>query len=163
MSGGELELVRRADLLRAAPPDALAALTALGRRRTFVAGSALIRQGQVADGVYVILTGRVRVERAHPQFVQPVVLTELAAGATVGELGLLDGSPYPATAVAVEDTETFELEAAALSTIFRRLDDLRPDMARTLTWRSSLSYADGVEREAASVRDGDGPSVVRRA
>jgi hypothetical protein len=61
--------------------------------------------------------------------------------------------------VAVEDTETFELEAAALSTIFRRLDDLRPDLARTLTWRSSLSYADGVEREAASVRVGDGPGA----
>ena len=92
-----------------------------------------------------------------------MVLTELAAGATVGELGLLDGSPYPTTAVAVEDTETVELEAAAVATVLRRLHDLRPDMARTLTWRSSLSYADGVEREAASVRDGDGPSVVRRA
>jgi CRP/FNR family transcriptional regulator, cyclic AMP receptor protein len=141
----DLTLLQRVELLRATPADDLAALAAHGRRRTFAAGSALITQGQVTDAVYVILTGRVRVERTHPLFVQPVVLTELAAGRTVGEIGVLDATPHPATALAVEDTETLELEAVVVSQILQRLAGVRPDLARALTWRSALCYVAGVE------------------
>lgn len=37
--------------------------------------------------------GRVRVERAHPQLTEPILLAELGPGEVVGEMGVLDGAP----------------------------------------------------------------------
>ena len=71
--------------------DGLAWLIDIGRPRVFRPGGSLMRQGEPADCLYVILRGRVRVECSHPSFSTPVVLAELGEGEVVGEMGVLDG------------------------------------------------------------------------
>jgi CRP-like cAMP-binding protein len=95
--------------------DDLVALARQGRKCTFRAGSKLTWQGDPGQSVYIILKGHVRVERAHPDLLTPVVLAEMGAGEVVAGLGVLDGQPRSATVTAIEDTEALEVSARVLA------------------------------------------------
>lgn len=68
-----------------------------------------MRQGDVSDCMFVIASGRVRVERRHPVLTAPLTIAELGVGGVVGEIGLRDGEYLSATVTAIEDTETVAL------------------------------------------------------
>src|SRR6266540_628036 len=106
-----LDALRQAAIFEEIPPKGLVELAREGRHRVFAPGDALMRQGEHADCLHIILSGRVRVERTHPDLLDAVVLTELEAGEVVGEMGVLDGEPRSATVTAIEATETLELSA----------------------------------------------------
>ncbi len=103
------------DIFKAVPLDGLFALAQKGTPRTFPSGEVLMRQGDPSDCMHVIMHGKVRVERSHPELVTPVVLAELGPGTTVGEMGVLDEAPRTAIFIAAEDTETIELHGDALA------------------------------------------------
>lgn len=67
-------------------------------------GSRLFAQGDTGDAAYLVLTGRLRVER--PRATGRVeILREVGRGELVGELSLLTGAPRSATVRATRDTE----------------------------------------------------------
>lgn len=66
-------------------------------------GSRLFAQGDAGDAAYLVLSGRLRVER--PQGGRIQVLREVGRGELVGELSLLTGAPRSATVRATRDTE----------------------------------------------------------
>ena len=130
-----LSMLAQVDIFQAIPQDILARLVEQGRRRTFSAGSRLICEGELAECLHLILTGRVRVERSHPTFSEPVVLVECGPGDVVGELGVLDGEPRRDSVMAVERTETVELSATALAGAMLEhpeLAELLPTFSRRL-------------------------------
>jgi len=104
-----------------------------GQPRTVRAGSQLMQQGDVGDSMYVIVKGRVRVERDHPQLTEPLVLAELGPGEVVGEMGLLDGEPRSASVTAIEETETVELSGTALAQMMLRFPEVSTRLLRTLS------------------------------
>ncbi|HEV8536751.1 MAG TPA: cyclic nucleotide-binding domain-containing protein [Candidatus Limnocylindria bacterium] len=101
-------------IFRPLPDEALDALAARGQRRTFTAGSVLMREGEPSTTLHVVLTGRVRVERSGDSS-EPVTLAELGPNEVVGEMGVLDHAPRSATVTAIKETETLELHATALA------------------------------------------------
>ncbi len=103
------------DVFQDFPAEGLNRLVALGRPCLFRAGDALLRQGDVRGTMYVIVRGRVRRERAHPDLSEPVEVLVLGPGESVGELGILDLAPWPETVTAIEETETLELSALVLA------------------------------------------------
>src|SRR5581483_7603738 len=103
------------DLFQDFSPAAVAWLAAHGQTRTFAPGAPLLQQGEIGLMMYVIVRGRVRKERSHPDLSGPAEVFELGSGELVGGLGLLDGEPRPETVVAVEETETIELSARLLA------------------------------------------------
>lgn len=68
----------------------------LGRRQT------LFAEGDMPRGVFLILTGRVRLVRSSSRG-REQVLHEEGPGATLGEVPTFDGNGYVGSAVAVED------------------------------------------------------------
>jgi len=68
----------------------------LGRRQT------LFAEGEMPRGVFLILTGRVRLVRSSPRG-REQVLHEEGPGATLGEVPTFDGNGYVGSAVVVED------------------------------------------------------------
>lgn len=108
----ELEQV---DVFQDFPGAGLDRLARHGQRRRFAAGETLQQQGEVCAAMHVILQGRVRRARAHPDLSEPAVVLELGPGESVGELGVLDQTPWPETVTALEATETLELSARLLA------------------------------------------------
>ena len=117
------------------PLHGLAALAGHGQRRWLPPGSVLLRQGRVCEFMYIIVRGRVAIERAHPDLQQPVVLSELGPGEVVGEGGLLDGQPRRVTAVTLEPTEVLEFGAPALAETILQFPDRSAALLRLLSER----------------------------
>jgi predicted acylesterase/phospholipase RssA len=66
-------------------------------------GRPLFAQGDAGDAAYLVLSGRLRVERARDGRVE--LIREVGRGDLVGELSLLTGAPRSASVRAVRDTE----------------------------------------------------------
>jgi CRP-like cAMP-binding protein len=137
--------------------EGIARLTERGHPRSFPMGSLLMQQGEPADTMYVILSGRVRVERTHPDLIEPVVLADLGPGEVVGEMGLLDGQPRSATVTAVEDTETLEMDAADLSYTVLRYPEASMALLQTISRRLR-----SIDELAAQLASQSGPRRRRR-
>lgn len=115
--------------------DEVAAVVASARRCVFPHGSTLMREGEASDTFHVILRGRVRVERRHPELGTVVVLAELGPGEIVGELGVLFQQQRSATVEAIEDTETLEWDAASLREAIERFPGFAAALLQVLARR----------------------------
>jgi NTE family protein len=96
------------------------------------AGEVVVRQGDAADRLYVVLSGRLRVLRRDEDGTR--TLRELGGGASLGELALLTGEVRSATVEAVRDSVLLELDGAT----FRAL--LEQDVAFAIAVARSLAF-----------------------
>ena len=78
----------------------------------FHAGDFLFLEGAPADRLYLITSGRVKMIKHSPEG-HETILAILDAGQIVGEVGVLAGGTYPATAQAMEPTTTLSLARQA--------------------------------------------------
>lgn len=78
---------------------------------SFANGQVLVEQGVAGAGLYVIISGEVRVLRQDPT--GSVELARLGAGAQVGELSLLDDAPTSARVVAHGDVSALFISRAS--------------------------------------------------
>jgi CRP-like cAMP-binding protein len=99
-------------------PDARAALIAYGARAAWPAGFAIYQRAQPADGVFVVLSGRV-VLRSRVKAGRGFVPVVAADGETFGAEGLIPGGSYATDARAEEPSETLHLSAAQLRSCMR--------------------------------------------
>ncbi len=78
-------------------------LATTATRRTFAPGDTIVREGDSGVAFYVIVRGRVHVERSGDE--RAFDLGELRAGDFFGELALIEEHARTATVTAVEETE----------------------------------------------------------
>jgi len=153
-----LDILSEVHLFEGIPLNGLSGLAKRGKRRSFPAGSRLMRQGQASKSLHVILRGRVRVERAHQDLTDPLLLSELGPGEVVGEMGVLDGERRSATVTALEDTETLEVTRGAVAQLVlaypKVAGALLRQMSKRLRSASDLAeeLARRVERRGAEAR-----------
>jgi NTE family protein/lysophospholipid hydrolase len=84
-------------------------------------GEVLMRQGDLAEDMYIVLSGRLRVTATQADGSQRTI-AELGSGETVGEMALVTGDPRVATVHAVRDTQLARLTR----TTFERLLERHP-------------------------------------
>jgi len=82
---------------------ALNGLAQQASRRVYAAEETIVREGDTGTALYVIVRGRVRVERGSGP--QTAALSELGPGDFFGELALIEDHPRSASVVALEETE----------------------------------------------------------
>jgi CRP/FNR family transcriptional regulator len=99
--------------LRPLPATELARLAATCRRRRLRRGAQLFIEGQPAEGLFVILSGAVKVIRRSAEGREQVLHRE-GPGATLGEVPVFDGLGSVASAVAGVDTLVLFLPRAPL-------------------------------------------------
>jgi CRP/FNR family transcriptional regulator len=87
--------------LSAAELKLLAARTV---RKRYGAGELLFSEGEPCSGLYIVAQGRVRIFKTSASGREQVLSVE-GPGATVAELPVFDGGTYPASVIAVEETE----------------------------------------------------------
>ncbi len=91
-------LLRRVELFSGVSARSLSLIADRTVDITFAPGDFIVRQGQVGTGFYLVVSGRVRVERGGE------VLARLSAGEFFGELSVLDQMPRTAHVIADEPT-----------------------------------------------------------
>lgn len=96
------------------------------RIERYEAGAVLFREGDEADGLYLIRRGSVTVSRVIGG--REVVLFYAAAGSYVGEMALVSGKPRYATVRAVGGSEVIVLDAAHVVWLASRHPDMRRQM-----------------------------------
>lgn len=110
----------QADLLKGLAEDESAQVLALGKRMVLNTGAELFRLGDVADSLYLVARGRLRLTlpmavRGHTE---DVMVEERSSGQTVGWSALIPPYRYTLTAAAALDTEAIALPREALSAYF---------------------------------------------
>jgi NTE family protein len=97
----------------------LAALDAELKWMFIPGGQILFRENEVADSLYVVLTGCLGVI-VRDNNGRDILIARIAAGETVGEMGLLDGGVRSATVEALRDTELLKLDKASYEDLLVR-------------------------------------------
>lgn len=106
-----VELLSELDLLAGADRRTLERLAAAAEEVAVPAGSVIIRQGDPADALWILVRGELSVS-ARGDGPQPRELPPVTAPGYVGELGLLHGIPRTATVQARTDSTLLRIDAA---------------------------------------------------
>jgi CRP-like cAMP-binding protein len=115
-------LLSRVTLFAGLPEASLQALAELAGEAEFGDGDAIVLQGQVGTGLFVIVAGAARVVRGGEE------LDRLGPGDYLGELAVIDRMPRMASVFAVGPTTCLALASWDL---FRRVDG-DPELVHSL-------------------------------
>jgi NTE family protein len=111
-------------------PDSAAEVAAELEAVTCRGGDWLFRQGDPADGLYLLVRGRLQVWINAPDGdgASPRLVAEVSPGETIGEIGMLAGGARSASIRATRDSLLLLMNSAA----FDRLALRRPELTRQL-------------------------------
>jgi NTE family protein len=124
-------------LLAGADSQALEALAADAQPCRVLAGDWVLREGDQADDLFVVLRGRMRVVgRADGE---ERTLRVLGPGAAIGELALLTGAPRSASVQALRDTTLLRLHRGSFVELIERNAGFAAAVARELALQLQAS------------------------
>lgn len=112
-------------------------LNYLGNRavlRSFTAGELVFSEGDHCEGLYLVESGSIKIFESSATGREQVLLIE-GPGSSVGELPLLDGGNYPASAEAVSDSELLLVRTEDLRDLCLRHPEVAVKILRTLASR----------------------------
>jgi len=141
MSTTAKAVLRQNQLLRGLAEDTLDRIAALAVRRNYPRGTAVFREGDPGDSLYVVITGQVRISTTHADG-REVFLSLMEQGDSFGEIAVVDGRDRTATATAVVDSSLFLIGRADLFALMER-DPRLPIyllgvFCRRIRWTSDL-------------------------
>lgn len=95
--------------------------------RVYSKGERIFAEGDPSDVFYLIVSGRVKIVKTTPSG-RDMILEVFGAGDPFGALAVYEGRPFPASAIALEDTTSLLIGRAA----FFALLEERPSIVRGL-------------------------------
>jgi CRP/FNR family transcriptional regulator, cyclic AMP receptor protein len=104
-------------------------LAQIGKRRTYPPGETIVREGSTGTAIYIVLSGRARVERGGE------VLGNLRGGDFFGELALIEEHPRSASVVADDETECLLFPAWEFSALLDEHPEIAVPIMRALIGR----------------------------
>lgn len=121
------ELLRRVSIFRKLSLADRQGLAAVAVAQAFAKGETVFREEDPSTFLYTILSGRVKVVKLTPSG-QEAILEVFGPGDPLGAVAVYEAKPYPASAVAIEETTCVRIERAA----FFSLLEERPSLVRGL-------------------------------
>ena len=107
-----VQFLKTIALFQGVTDEDLLCLVPYCRPRRYERGKELFQEGDPGDQMFLILSGRVVIQRVNEQG-QTLFIAEREAGDYIGELALIDSQPRSADAVASENSDFLRLERAA--------------------------------------------------
>ncbi len=111
-------------LLEFLPPAVRAQVARRFVRATYTFGAVIVREGDPADALYLLLSGRARVVKRGDSG-EELPLNVLRAGDAFGEMALLERTTRMATVRASSDVEALRLDRAAFEELLTSAPDLK--------------------------------------
>lgn len=112
----------------------LGELVQRGRRRRYEADQTVFLQGDRAEGLHIVLSGRVKVFKLSPKGREQTLMV-MSSGDPVGEVAVLSGESYPASAETLEPSETFYIPRQAFLDLVSREPEVAMRLLATLSAR----------------------------
>lgn len=128
------DLLNMVPFFRGLPPDCLEKLAEITCEHTFEAGDSVFSEGQEADGMYIVLNGKLYVYKLSPDGKEQI-LKIFESMEVLGEAAVFSGHKYPAGAAALEDTRTLIIPRAGVIRQCREYPDLALSLLDVLSKR----------------------------
>lgn len=109
-------ILKGTPLFAALDESEISSLAARCGLRPYGPGEVLFSEGEPCKGLYIVVSGRVRVFKTSISGREQVLTVE-GPGATVAELPVFDGGSYPASGSAIEKTEVLFISRGDLRAI----------------------------------------------
>jgi len=113
-----VELLRQLDVFRDLSFNEALELDELLHERVFEKGEIVFEKGDMGHGIFVVISGKVRVDPCGELFKDAVL--EFGPGEMLGELSLFEEAPRFTTVIAVERTVVVALFRAEFSTLLTK-------------------------------------------
>lgn len=113
---GRIAILQQTPLFGGVRADVLAFLLGHCSQADMAAGGYYFREGDPAESMYLLETGRVDV--LHREADAEVLLCHLGPGACFGEMGMIDLAPRSASVRAMENCTGFEIFAESLYRVY---------------------------------------------
>ena len=107
-------------------------------RKTFPTGTNLMTAEQPGEVIYFILSGTVKIH-VEQEDGRDVILAILGRGDPVGEMSLIDSAGRSASALTLEETTVFWMDASAFHSALQDTPQIALNLARTLVGRVRLA------------------------
>ncbi|GGA59369.1 Crp/Fnr family transcriptional regulator [Edaphobacter acidisoli] len=106
MNGGanKVKVLQRTKLFHGSSEEELSWIAKRAIEHHLKAGEMLFFSGEEARGLFIVANGRVRAFQQNADGREQVMHVD-SAGATIGDVPVFDGEPYPASAIAEVDTK----------------------------------------------------------
>jgi len=121
------EVLRVTPVFRKLSPQDLRTIAQAAALRRYEKGQLIFEQEAPADAFYTIASGRVKIFKMLPTG-KDLILEVFGAGDPLGAVAAYDGRPFPASAMAIEDTTCLVIPRP----VFFRLLEEHPSLVRGL-------------------------------
>jgi CRP-like cAMP-binding protein len=131
-----MERLAAIDLFAPLSLEEMTALANSSDSHIFAPGETIIRTGDKGTSMYVVHSGRVKVQRPTVEgHGAPQIIATLHEGDFFGEMGLFTGEPRAANVVAAEETEVLEISHDSMRRLFETNPDLMEATGRIIAER----------------------------
>ena len=114
------DLLSQTEFFADAAPHVLSDLAEQRVERNLVRGDVLFREGDQAESMYLLVSGRIAIIIANPLDARETVVSLMEHGDLFGEMSMLDHQPRSATARALEATRLVEIPFAPVIEAFEQ-------------------------------------------
>lgn len=121
------EIIRTSSLFRKVGPDDRQRLAAVAHLKSYARGDLIFRESDPSEAFYTVTQGRVKVFKMLSSG-KDVILEIFGPGDPLGAIAAYEGRPFPASAMALEDTTCLILPRGA----FFSLLEQHPSLVRGL-------------------------------
>jgi CRP-like cAMP-binding protein len=132
------ELFERIDFFSGLDDKILRKLADAAVTRRYGKDEAIVRQGEMGLGLYIIVRGRVKVEREQAGG-PPKKLAELGEEQFFAEMSIVDNKPRSATVTTLEETECLLLTRDSFVSLMQKYPEIPIRVARLLAERLRLA------------------------
>jgi CRP/FNR family transcriptional regulator, nitrogen oxide reductase regulator len=102
------EALRASSIFRKVGPEDRVRLAAVAHIKDYARGDVIFRESDPSDIFYTVIAGRVKVFKMLPTG-KDVILEIFGVGDPLGAIAAYEGRPFPASAMAIEDTRCLTL------------------------------------------------------
>ena len=142
-----VELLRELPLCRGLRPRELTNVEKSARKRTFAQGEEIVREGDTADDLFVLISGRADVLRRDVRNAE-YVLGEIGPGELIGEMAVVERKRRSATIRAREPSIALSLPASLVRSTPRMVENVARAMSARLREHADTSLEHAQQRVA---------------
>lgn len=140
-------ILKQVDVFQQTPEDVLADIASLLEEIEVAAGETIFNKGDLGDSLYIIITGKLRVDDGDH------MLNYLGKRDVFGEMALLDAEPRVASVTVVEPSHLLRLNQAPFYELIADRPEVAIGLIRVLTGHLRARVRDLAELKASMNRE----------